>query len=332
MKQVLEKLLDNESLTRDESYNVMKKIMSGGFDDVQVGAFLVALRAKGEAVDEVAGFADAMRKKMTSIQVGDGAIDMCGTGGDMKNTFNISTAASFPVAGAGVKVAKHGNRAASSRSGSADVLTALGVDISMSPEKVALCVEEIGIGFLFAPVLHPAMKYAVPARKSLAIRTVFNILGPLCNPAKVKRQVLGVFALELTSKMANILKALGSEEVMVIYGNDGLDELTITTTSSVSHLTNDGNLSEMTINPQDYGFPLGSIEDLRGGSPDENAQIIEKILKGEKGPRRDVIVLNAAAGIMVGGKSTTMEEGIQLAKEAIDSGKALNVLQQLAAA
>ncbi|MCH7733136.1 MAG: anthranilate phosphoribosyltransferase [Candidatus Marinimicrobia bacterium] len=332
MKQVLEKLLDKESLTRNESYNVMEKIMSGGFDDVQVGAFLVALRAKGEAVDEVAGFADAMRKKMTHIQVGDGAIDMCGTGGDMKNTFNISTAASFLVAGAGVKVAKHGNRAASSRSGSADVLTALGVDISMSPEKVALCVEEIGIGFLFAPVLHPAMKYAVPARKSLAIRTVFNILGPLCNPAKVKRQVLGVFALELTSKMANILKALGSEEVMVIYGNDGLDELTITTTSSVSHLTNDGNISEMTINPQDYGFPLGSIEDLRGGSPDENAQIIEKILKGEKGPRRDVVVLNAAAGIMVGGKSTTMEEGIQLAKEAIDSGKALNVLQQLAAA
>ncbi|MCH8011294.1 MAG: anthranilate phosphoribosyltransferase [Candidatus Marinimicrobia bacterium] len=332
MKQVLEKLLDKESLTRDESYNVMGQIMSGGFDDVQVGAFLVALRAKGETVDEVVGFADAMRKKMTPIQIGDGAIDMCGTGGDMKITFNISTAASFLVAGAGVKVAKHGNRAASSRSGSADVLTALGVDISMSPEKVALCVEEIGIGFLFAPALHPAIKYAVPARKSLAIRTVFNILGPLCNPAKVKRQVLGVFAPELTSKMANILKALGSEEVMVIYGNDGLDELTITTTSSVSHLTNDGNISEMTINPQDYGFPLGSIEDLRGGSPDENAQIIEKILKGEKGPRRDVVVLNAAAGIMVGGKSTTMEEGIQLAKEAIDSGKALNVLQQLAAA
>lgn len=331
MKQVLEKLLDKESLSRDESYNVMEKIMSGGFDDVQVGAFLVALRAKGEAVDEVAGFADAMRKKMTSIQIEDGAIDMCGTGGDMKNTFNISTAASFLVAGAGVKVAKHGNRAASSRSGSADVLTALGVDISMSPEKVALCVEEIGIGFLFAPILHPAMKYAVPARKSLAIRTVFNILGPLCNPAKVKRQVLGVFASELTSKMANILKALGSEEVMVIYGNDGLDELTITTTSSVSHLTQDGNISQMEINPQDYGFPLGSIDDLRGGSPDENAQIIEKILKGEKGPRRDVVVLNAAAGIMVGGKATTMEEGIQLAKEAIDSGKALNVLQQLAA-
>lgn len=331
MKQVLEKLLDKESLSRDESYNVMEKIMSGGFDDVQVGAFLVALRAKGEAVDEVAGFADAMRKKMTSIQIEDGAIDMCGTGGDMKNTFNISTAASFLVAGAGVKVAKHGNRAASSRSGSADVLTALGVDISMSPEKVALCVEEIGIGFLFAPILHPAMKYAVPARKSLAIRTVFNILGPLCNPAKVKRQVLGVFASELTSKMANILKALGSEEVMVIYGNDGLDELTITTTSSVSHLTSDGNISQMEINPQDYGIPLGSIDDLRGGSPDENAQIIEKILKGEKGPRRDVVVLNAAAGIMVGGKATTMEEGIQLAKEAIDSGKALNVLQQLAA-
>lgn len=331
MKQVLEKLLDKESLSRDESYNVMEKIMSGGFDDVQVGAFLVALRAKGEAVDEVAGFADAMRKKMTSIQIEDGAIDMCGTGGDMKNTFNISTAASFLVAGAGVKVAKHGNRAASSRSGSADVLTALGVDISISPEKVALCVEEIGIGFLFAPVLHPAMKYAVPARKSLAIRTVFNILGPLCNPAKVKRQVLGVFASELTSKMANILKALGSEEVMVIYGNDGLDELTITTTSSVSHLTNDGNISQMEINPQDYGIPLGSINDLRGGSPDENAQIIEKILKGEKGPRRDVVVLNAAAGIMVGGKATTMEEGIQLAKEAIDSGKALDILQQLAA-
>lgn len=331
MKQVLEKLLDKESLSRDESYNVMEKIMSGGFDDVQVGAFLVALRAKGEAVDEVAGFADAMRKKMTSIQIEDGAIDMCGTGGDMKNTFNISTAASFLVAGAGVKVAKHGNRAASSRSGSADVLTALGVDISISPEKVALCVEEIGIGFLFAPVLHPAMKYAVPARKSLAIRTVFNILGPLCNPAKVKRQVLGVFASELTSKMANILKALGSEEVMVIYGNDGLDELTITTTSSVSHLTSDGNISQMEINPQDYGFPLGSIDDLRGGSPNENAQIIEKILKGEKGPRRDVVVLNAAAGIMVGGKATTMEEGIQLAKEAIDSGKALDILQQLAA-
>ena len=225
MKFTIEQLLDQKSLTQEEAREVMGKIMSGKYDDAQISGFLIALRAKGENYEEIAGFAQAMRDKMTKIECVDGAIDMCGTGGDSSGTFNISTAATFVVAGAGVPVAKHGNRSMTSKSGSADVLTALGVDITLPPEKVSKCIEKIGLGFMFAPSLHPAMKYAMGARASLGTRTVFNILGPLCNPAGVERQLMGIFDSSLTEKVAEVLKKLGSSHAMIVHGDDGLDEM-----------------------------------------------------------------------------------------------------------
>ena len=223
MKSTIEQLLDQKSLKQEEARDVMVNIMSGEYDDAMIAGFLIALRAKGENSEEIAGFVQAMREKMTSIPISSDAIDMCGTGGDASGTFNISTAASFVVAGAGVKVAKHGNRSMTSRSGSADVLEALGVDIALSAEQVAECIETIGLGFMFAPSLHPAMKYVMGVRKSLAIRTVFNILGPLCNPAGIKRQVIGIFDEKLTERMAEVLKLLGAKHAMIVHGNDGLD-------------------------------------------------------------------------------------------------------------
>ncbi|NOZ04086.1 MAG: anthranilate phosphoribosyltransferase [FCB group bacterium] len=332
MKAIIEQLLDKEDLSREKAYQVMLRIMSGEFDDAQIAGFLIALRAKGETPVEIAGFAQAMREKMTPVSISNEAIDMCGTGGDAKGTFNISTAASIVAAGAGVKVAKHGNRSMTSKSGSADVLTALGVDIAMPPEKMAHCVDEIGLGFLFAPALHPAMKHAIGARKSLAVRTVFNILGPLCNPAGVKRQVIGVFDGELTQPLAEVLRLLGAEEAYVVHGRDGMDEFTTTAPSKVSHLDSTGNIESMTLSPEDFGLETTTIETLQGGDPSENAAIIRSVLAGEKGPRRDVVLLNAAAGIAVGGKAATIGEAMQLAVESIDSGAALNVLEKLARA
>ncbi len=332
MKAIIEQLLGREDLTRDKAYQVMLRIMSGEFDDAQTAGFLIALRAKGETPAEVAGFAQAMREKMTPVSISSEAIDMCGTGGDARGTFNISTAASIVAAGAGVKVAKHGNRSMTSRSGSADVLTALGVDIAMPPEKMARCVDEIGLGFLFAPALHPAMKHAIGARKSLAVRTVFNILGPLCNPAGVKRQVIGVFGGELTQPLAEVLRLLGAEEAYVVHGQDGMDEFTTTASSLVSHLDPTGKIESMTLSPRDFDLETTTLESLQGGDPSENATIIRSVLEGEKGPRRDVVVLNAAAGIAVGGKAATIREAIPLAAESIDSGAALNVLEKLARA
>lgn len=258
MKTTLENLLANRSLTQEEARRVMMGIMSGEYDDAQIAGFLVALRAKGETADEIAGFAQAMREKMTPVPVTSAAIDMCGTGGDGQSTFNISTAAAFVSAGAGVKVAKHGNRSITSKSGSADVISALGVDISMPPEKMARCVDEIGVGFLFAPALHPAMKYAMSTRKSLGVRTVFNILGPLCNPAGVKRQLIGVFDGNLTEKIANVLKKLGAEEAFVVFGNDGTDEITTTSTTRISHLNTSGDVKTFTLSPSDYGIEAGT--------------------------------------------------------------------------
>ncbi len=328
MKQIIEKLLGNQALSQDEARDVMEKIMSGEFDDAQISGFLIALRAKGENSSEIAGFAQAMRDKMTPIPITSEAIDMCGTGGDASGTFNISTAASFVVAGAGVKVAKHGNRSMTSKSGSADVLSALGVDITMKPEKVAHCIEEIGLGFMFAPSLHPAMKHAIGARKSLAVRTVFNILGPLCNPAGVNRQVIGVFDGSITDRMAKVLKLLGSKEAYVVHGYDGLDEISNTASTKMSHLVN-GTIESTVISPSDVGYKTASMDELAGGMPDENAKIIESVLQGETGARRDIVVLNAAAGIKVGQKVSTFKDGILLAEKSIDSGKAMKVLQNL---
>ena len=331
MKLIIEQLLDQKSLTQEEAREVMVNIMSGEYDDAKIAGFLIALRAKGEKSEEIAGFAQAMREKMTSIPISSDAIDMCGTGGDASGTFNISTAASFVVAGAGVKVAKHGNRSMTSRSGSADVLEALGVDITLSPEKVAECIETIGLGFMFAPFLHPAMKYAMGARKSLAVRTVFNILGPLCNPAGVKRQVIGVFDGKLTDRIAEVLQLLGAKHAMIVHGNDGLDEISTTDATKYTELTPDGVIHSGMLTPSDFGLPVSRPESLLGGNPSKNAEIIHSIFNGEKGSPRGIVVVNAAAGIKVGGKAKSLSEGIVLAEESIDSGSAKNVLQSLAA-
>ena len=331
MKVTIEKLLDQNSLTQEEARGVMDKIMSGKYDDAQISGFLIALRAKGENYEEIAGFAQAMRDKMTPVDSVEDAIDMCGTGGDALGTFNISTAASFVVAGAGVSVAKHGNRSMTSKSGSADVLTALGVDITLPPEKVSECIQNIGIGFMFAPSLHPAMKYAMGARKALGTRTVFNILGPLCNPAGVKRQLMGIFDGNLTDKVAKVLKRLGSTHAMVVHGNEGLDEISITDETKYTELTSDGKIKSGTLSPSSFGFTTTDLESLRGGEPNENAEIIRSIFNGETGPRRDIVVFNAGAGIKVGGKTESLIDGIKLAEESIDSGSAKNVLELLAA-
>jgi len=332
MKIILEKLLNNISLNQEESRDVMFKIMSGEYDDVQIAGFLIALRAKGEKSEEIAGFAQAMRDKMTHIESVDDAIDMCGTGGDASGTFNISTAASFVVAGAGVPVAKHGNRSMTSKSGSADVLIALGVDITMPPEKVSKCIQDIGIGFMFAPSLHPAMKYAMGARKALGTRTVFNILGPLCNPAGVERQLMGIFEGSLTDKVAKVLQKLGSKHAMVVHGYEGLDEISTTSSTKISHLKEDNSIESTAISPSDFGFEKASLKDLKGGEPEENAVIIKNILdNSDKGKKADIVILNAGAGIFVGGKSKNLEDGVQLARESIESGAAFEKLNQLAA-
>ena len=330
MKQILEQILDKQNLTRDEAFNVMFSIMSGEFDDPQIAGFLMALRAKGETVDEITGFAQAMREKMVTVPLDSAAIDMCGTGGDATGTFNISTAATFVVAGAGVHVAKHGNRSMTSKSGSADVLQALGIAIDKSVEESTKDIEEIGLGFMFAPVYHPAMKHAIGARKALATRTVFNILGPLCNPAEVKAQAMGIFHPDLTEVQAHVLKALGSTDVMVFHGRDGLDEISTTATTKISQMQNGKNINTYEFDSIELGLNRVSLDEFQGGEPIENAEIIKSILNGEKGPKRDIVLLNAAAGIVVGGQAETLKDGLESAKKSVDSGVALNILNQLA--
>tara|TARA_B100001123_G_C15323688_1_gene1028790 strand:- start:356 stop:1351 length:996 start_codon:yes stop_codon:yes gene_type:complete len=329
MKHVLEQLLDKQNLTVKEAFNVMLSIMSGEYDDSQIAGFLMALRAKGETIDEITGFAQAMREKMVSVRLDSPAIDMCGTGGDASGTFNISTAATFVVAGAGVHVAKHGNRSMTSKSGSADVLQALGIVIDKPAEMSIEDIEQIGLGFMFAPDYHPAMKHAIGARKALAIRTVFNLLGPLCNPANVKSQAMGIFHPDLTDVQANVLKALGSTDVMVFHGRDGLDEISTTATTRISQMKNSGDVITFELDARELGLDQVSLDDLQGGEPAENADMIRAILNGEKGPKQDVVLVNAAAGIMVGGKAQNLKEGLMKAVESLDSGAALNVLIQL---
>ena len=330
MKQILEQLLNQHNLTRDEAYNIMLSIMSGEYDDAQIAGFLMALRAKGETVDEITGFTQAMRKKMVTIQLETPAIDMCGTGGDALGTFNISTAATFVVAGAGVHVAKHGNRSMTSKSGSADVLQALGISIDKSVEESTEDIQNIGLGFMFAPAYHPAMKHAIGARKALATQTVFNILGPLCNPADVKAQAMGIFHPKLTEVQANVLKALGSTDVMVFNGRDGLDEISTTTTSKISQMQNGNDVNTFEFDPSELGLNRVSLNELQGGEPKENSEIIKSILNGEIGPKRDIVLLNAAAGIVVGGKAQNLKEGLVKATESVDSNAALYILTQLA--
>jgi len=328
IKEAIATLVSGRSLTMEEAALVMEEIMQGEVTPAQFGAFVTALRLKGETVDEIVGLARTMRTKATPVTIAEPVVDTCGTGGDGSHTFNISTAVAFVAAGAGLKVAKHGNRAMSSQCGSADVLEALGVKIDLNAEQVQKCLREVGIGFMFAPVFHPAMKYASAPRREIGIRTVFNILGPLTNPAGAKAQVLGVADGLLVEKLALVLQSLGCHHALVVHGEDGLDEITVTEKTRVCELKG-GRIKNYSISPEDFGLSRASLDNLKGGSADENAALLRRILAGDTGPQRDVVLMNAAAVLMAGDKVETLQQGIDLAREVIDSGQALAKLEQL---
>jgi len=325
------KVADGEALSESEAAQAFDVIMSGAASDAQVGAFLMALRLRGETVDEITGAARTMRAKATRVEVPDGAIDTCGTGGDAKGTFNISTCAALVAAGAGAIVAKHGNRSVSSKSGSADVLGALGVNLDLAPDGVSHCINEAGIGFLFAPLHHSAMKHVGPIRQELGLRTIFNLLGPLANPADAKRQVIGVYARKWVSPLAHVLRNLGSAHVWVVHGADGLDELTTTDVSHVAELKA-GDVREFDITPEEAGIARAAPHDLAGGDAQTNAAAIRAVLAGEKSPFRDVVILNAAAALIVAGKAQKLKDAVDLAGQAIDSGAAEKTLAKLVSA
>ena len=328
IREAIEELVAGRSLSMDQASAVMDEIMEGQATQAQLAAFLTALRLKGETPEEIAGMATVMREKALRVEVEGAVVDTCGTGGDGSGTFNISTAAAFVAAGAGLKVAKHGNRAASGTCGSADVLEALGVKIELGPEAVKQCIDEVGIGFMYAPTFHPAMKYAAPVRRELGIRTVFNILGPLTNPAVARRQLLGVADPSLGEKMARVLQLMGSEHSLVVHGHDGLDELTLGDETSVWELR-DGGITSYTVNPGDLGLPRVPLQALQGGTPQENAFLLRRILAAEKGPHRYIVLLNSAAVLVVGGKAKDLKEGLDLAREVIDGSDALLKLEAL---
>lgn len=331
MKAYLQALLERRDLQEGEMGEAFDMIMSGEATPAQIAGFIIALRMKGESVDEIAGGAASMRRHAVRIDTGGlPVVDTCGTGGDDSGSFNISTAAALVTAGAGVPVAKHGNRAISSACGSADVLGELGVNLEIPPEQVEDCVREAGIGFLFAPKLHPAMKYAMGPRKELGVRTIFNMLGPLTNPAGARGQILGVFAAELTEPFAEVLLRLGSRRAFVVHGHDGMDEITVTASTRISELVN-GRVKTYEFDPLRFIGDYARAEDLRGGDAAMNAAIIRAVLAGEKGPARDVVCLNAAAAIVAGGKAETLDAGWEAACAAIDSGKAAVALDTLIA-
>lgn len=329
IKEAIKKAINKEGIDQENAYKVALSIMSGEATDAQIGAFITALRMKGETVDEITGFVKAMRDKVTRIKAQDKClIDTCGTGGDGAGTFNISTISAFVAAGAGCRVAKHGNRSVSSKCGSADLLKELGINIENPPKKVEKCIEEAGVGFLFAPLLHPAMKYAIGPRREMGVRTIFNILGPLTNPASAKRQLLGVYAKELTTPIANVLANLDSIHCMIVHGEDGLDEITTTGKTFVTELKN-GKITEYTISPEDFGMIKRNPEDLKGGNPEINAKIALNLLEGGTGGKREITIMNSGAAIYVAGKAKSLAEGIEKAKESIDSGEALKKLKKL---
>jgi anthranilate synthase/phosphoribosyltransferase len=331
IKEAIAKVMERQDLTEVEAEAAMTQIMEGQATPAQIGAFLTALRMKGESVAEIAGCARAMRRSAVPVHPSraESVVDTCGTGGDGSGTFNISTTAAFVVAGAGQPVAKHGNRSVSSRCGSADVLEALGVNLELTPDQVAACVDEVSIGFLFAVKLHPAMKHAIGPRRELGVRTIFNLLGPLTNPAGAPAQVMGVYDPAWTEPLAQVLGALGSQAAFVVHGADGLDELSTTGPNRVSALR-DGRVETITLDPADLGFARARAADLSGGSAEENAVITRGILSGTlNGARRDVVVLNAAAALVAGGQAKTLHEGIRQAKHSLDSGAALQALDHL---
>jgi anthranilate phosphoribosyltransferase len=324
------KLTEGKTLTREESHATMLEIMSGEATPAQIASYITALRIRGESPEVIAGSAAAMREKFTAVHAPtEIVVDTCGTGGDGAHTFNISTCAAFVAAGAGVTVAKHGNRCVSSKCGSADVLTALGVKVDTTPDIMSDCLKSIGIAFLFAPVLHPAMKHAIGPRREIGVRTIFNILGPLSNPAGARYGVLGVYDRELAFTLAEAAAALGAKRLFVVHGLDGLDEITTTTATRVAEV-NDGQVKIYEIKPADFGIPTATPKSLMGGEAAENAEFIRKIFSGEKGPRRDIVLLNAAAAIVAGQKAKDLKEGIAAAAHSIDSGAAKRKLEKLA--
>lgn len=335
IKKALNNLVNRIDLSTEEMVLVMREVMTGGATPAQIGGFLVALRMKGETIDEITGAATVMRELATPVDINvNYLVDTCGTGGDGANLFNVSTASAFVVAAAGGKVAKHGNRSISSTTGSADVLEAAGINLTITPEQVARCVKEIGVGFMFAPAHHSAMKHAIGPRKELGMRTIFNMLGPMTNPARVKRQVIGVFNGELCRPMAEVLSRLGSEHVMVVHAKDGLDEISLATETRVAELKN-GEIREYTITPEDFGLQSQSLIGLSVTSAEESLNLIKDALGARKGPQAqkaaDIIALNAGASIYVSGVALSLADGIEMARDAIGSGLAGEKIQELAA-
>ncbi len=329
IKEMIGKIAEGEDLSFEESKAVMKEIMEGNATEVQIGSFITALRMKGETVDEITGCVSVMREKATHINVGNSiVVDTCGTGGDAKCTFNISTCAAFVVAGAGLKVAKHGNRASSSHCGSADVLKLLGVNVDADSKVVEECIQKANIGFLMAPLLHSSMKHAVGPRREIGIKTIFNILGPLTNPARATRQVIGVYDAKLTDIVAKVLKKLNAEHAFVVYGYDGMDEITTTDKTKVCELK-EGKIKSYFITHDSFGITKAELKDFVVNSPEESANAISEVLDGAVGPKRDIVLLNASAAIVAGGGADNLKDGVQIAAESIDSGKAKASLEKL---
>jgi anthranilate phosphoribosyltransferase len=331
IKEAINLLIEGRSLTMQQASEVMEEITTGAVTPAQFGAFVTALRIKGESADEIAGLASVMRAKSVRVETNEPVIDIVGTGGDNSHSFNISTAAAFVAAGAGIKVAKHNNRAMTSQCGSADVLEALGVKIELDAAQVKDCIEKLGIGFMFAPLFHPSMKFAAAPRRELGVRTVFNILGPLTNPALADAQVLGVASPDLGEKMVQVLRRLGTKRALVVHGLNGMDEITLAGKSRVWELS-DGEITEYDISPKDFGVAEASVETLGGGTSEENAAILRSVLAGEKSPRQDAVIMNAAAGIALRRDNkgvTALKEGVEIAIETIDSGRALEKLDKL---
>ncbi|MBI2355207.1 MAG: anthranilate phosphoribosyltransferase [Deltaproteobacteria bacterium] len=343
IRKAIARVVELNNLTEGEMIEVMSQIMSGEATPAQIGAFITALRMKGETVEEITGAARVMRERATRIRAGSDVLDIdrddinidqetildtCGTGGSGTNSFNVSTTVAFVVSACGVKVAKHGNRSVSSACGSADVLERLGVNLDVTPETVEGCIREVGIGFLFAPALHGAMKHAIGPRREIGIRTIFNILGPLTNPAGANRQVLGVYRADLVEKMAGVLHKLGCKHGFVVYGRDGMDEITLTTETLIAEVTPEG-VRLAGVTPEQFGLSRCTMDEVRGGDATANAEIVRAVLKGEKGPKRDIVLLNAAYGLVAAGRAATPAEGLAMAAEAIDSGRAMTQLERL---
>lgn len=326
----LDKIASGGKLTEDEAAAAFDAIMDGGIPEVQLAGFLVAMKARGETVEEITGAVRTMRAKMKTVTAPAGAVDIVGTGGDAKGTYNVSTASAFVLAGAGVPVAKHGNRAVSSKSGAADVLESLGVNLAMTPDVAERCLAEAGVAFLFAPTYHPAMRFAAPVRKGLKLRTIFNLLGPMSNPAGTKRQVIGVFSENWVRPMAEVMQRLGAEHIWVVHGSDGLDELSTTGPTRVVELK-DGKIREFTVSPADANVAQVQLADILCGQAAESADAMRALFAGEPGPFRDIVLMNAGAGFVVAGKAATLGEGAKLAAASIDEGKAAAALEKLVA-